>query len=256
MNVVGSKTELLERSTAAVRDEDLPELRPAVDRHDPDRLRAVREHVARIKEVGDVWLDAGIVPFSTLGWQSSRSSRDTGRCRSRLTTADLSDHAYWEQWYPADWVSEMREQIRLWFYSQLFMSVVITGKAPFRTCSATRRCLTSTDARCTARGATSSRPRRRSSGWAQMSCAGSTCQQPPDRNLLRLRACTRDQAQASPLELRLVLHYLRSDRGLPSRASRSGGGPAAQRGTRALDRWLLARVQQFTNEVTTAYERS
>ncbi len=26
----------------------------------------------------------------------------------------------------------MREQIRLWFYSQLFMSVVLTGKAPFR----------------------------------------------------------------------------------------------------------------------------
>src|SRR5260370_34005772 len=26
----------------------------------------------------------------------------------------------------------MREQIRLWFYSQLFMSVVLTGRAPFR----------------------------------------------------------------------------------------------------------------------------
>ena len=42
-----------------------------------------------------------------------------------LTTADLPDHAYWEEWFPADWVSEMREQIRLWFYSQLFMSVVL-----------------------------------------------------------------------------------------------------------------------------------
>src|SRR4029079_1456706 len=28
-------------------------------------------------------------------------------------------------------VSEMREQIRLWFYSQLFMSVVLVGRAPF-----------------------------------------------------------------------------------------------------------------------------
>ena len=26
----------------------------------------------------------------------------------------------------------MREQIRLWFYSQLFMSVALTGQAPFR----------------------------------------------------------------------------------------------------------------------------
>ena len=49
-----------------------------------------------------------------------------------MTHADLPDHAYWERWFPADWVSEMREQIRLWFYSQLFMSVVLTGKAPFR----------------------------------------------------------------------------------------------------------------------------
>ena len=28
------------------------------------------EPVERIEEVGDVWLDAGIVPFSTLGWQN------------------------------------------------------------------------------------------------------------------------------------------------------------------------------------------
>jgi isoleucyl-tRNA synthetase len=26
----------------------------------------------------------------------------------------------------------MREQIRLWFYSQLFMSVALTGRAPYR----------------------------------------------------------------------------------------------------------------------------
>ena len=49
-----------------------------------------------------------------------------------LTTADLPDHATWEEWFPADWVSEMREQIRLWFYSQLFMSVALTGRPPFR----------------------------------------------------------------------------------------------------------------------------
>src|SRR5204862_4770220 len=54
----------------------------------------------------------------------------TGAARG-LTKADLPDHAYWQKWFPADWVSEMREQIRLWFYSQLFMSVVLTGRAPF-----------------------------------------------------------------------------------------------------------------------------
>src|SRR2546430_5827557 len=46
----------------------------------------------------------------------------TGAARG-LTHAPLPDHAYWEKWFPGDWVSEMREQIRLWFYSQLFFSV-------------------------------------------------------------------------------------------------------------------------------------
>ena len=91
----------------------------------PIRCEQCGEEVRRIPEVGDVWLDAGIVPFSTLGWQSPEYVPEgyaTGAAKG-LTTADLPDHAYWEEWFPADWVSEMREQIRLWFYSQLFMSV-------------------------------------------------------------------------------------------------------------------------------------
>ena len=98
------------------------------------RCESCGEEVERIAEVGDVWLDAGIVPFSTLGWQSPvyvPEGYATGAAKG-LTGADLPDHAYWEQWFPADWVSEMREQIRLWFYSQLFMSVALVGKAPYR----------------------------------------------------------------------------------------------------------------------------
>jgi len=68
----------------------------------------------RISEVGDCWLDAGIVPFSTLEYRT--------------------DPAYWKEWYPADWISEMREQIRLWFYSMLFMSVTLEDKAPYQAC--------------------------------------------------------------------------------------------------------------------------
>ena len=36
----------------------------------PVRCEKCGEPVERIAEVGDVWLDAGIVPFSTLGWQN------------------------------------------------------------------------------------------------------------------------------------------------------------------------------------------
>ena len=98
------------------------------------RCVACGDVVERIAEVGDVWLDAGIVPFSTLGWENPEwidGGYATGAAKG-LTTADLPDHAFWEQWFPAHWVSEMREQIRLWFYSQLFMSVALTGRAPYQ----------------------------------------------------------------------------------------------------------------------------
>jgi isoleucyl-tRNA synthetase len=132
LNVIGSRAELEERAVAGL--DQLEELRrPWIDRV-PVRCAGCGEPAERIKEVGDVWLDAGIVPFSTLGWQNDEwvpQGYGTGAAKG-LTTADLPDHAYWETWFPADWVSEMREQIRLWFYSQLFMSVVLTRQAPFR----------------------------------------------------------------------------------------------------------------------------
>ena len=90
--------------------------------------------VGRIPEVGDAWLDAGIVPFSTLGWNNPEwieHGYATGAA-SGLSDADLPDHAYWEQWFPADWISEMREQIRLWFYSISFMSMTLVGRSPYK----------------------------------------------------------------------------------------------------------------------------
>ena len=131
LEVVGSRAQLAELATAPL--DDLVELRrPWIDRV-TIRCPECGDEVSRITEVGDVWLDAGIVPFSTLGWQNPEWVHEgyaTGAAKG-LTTADLPDHAYWEEWFPADWVSEIREQIRLWFYSQLFMSVALTGRAPF-----------------------------------------------------------------------------------------------------------------------------
>ena len=68
--------------------------------------------MSRIADVGNPWLDAGIVPFSTLRYRS--------------------DHEYWSQWYPASWISEsFPGQFRNWFYSLLAMATVIEGKPPF-----------------------------------------------------------------------------------------------------------------------------
>jgi isoleucyl-tRNA synthetase len=67
----------------------------------------------RVLDVGNPWLDAGIVPFSTLRYRANRE--------------------YWRAWYPADWISEsFPGQFRNWFYSLLAMATVVDGSAPFR----------------------------------------------------------------------------------------------------------------------------
>jgi isoleucyl-tRNA synthetase len=184
LNVIGSRRELEARATGGL--EQLEELRrPWIDEV-RIRCEACDAEIERIPEVGDVWLDAGIVPFSTLGWQSETYEPEgyaTGAARG-LTTADLPDHATWEQWFPADWVSEMREQIRLWFYSQLLMSVALVGRAPFRKVLGYEKML-------------DERGREMHGSWGNMIDAPEAfarmgadvmrwqyCAQPPDRNLL------------------------------------------------------------------------
>ncbi len=68
--------------------------------------------MSRIEDVGNPWLDAGVVSFSTLGYRT--------------------DRAYWEKWYPAHWISEsFPGQFRNWFYSMLAMATVLEGTPPF-----------------------------------------------------------------------------------------------------------------------------
>ncbi len=133
VSVIGSRAELEERATAGL--EGLEELhRPWIDGVTIRCEGCGRDDVTRIPEVGDAWLDAGIVPFSTLGWENpDRVEHGYANGASEgLSGADLPDNAYWEKWFPADWVSESREQIRLWFYAISFMSVTFTGRAPYR----------------------------------------------------------------------------------------------------------------------------
>jgi isoleucyl-tRNA synthetase len=133
VTVIGSLAELRERAVDPTLVDGLAELhRPWID---TVQIRTDDGEIAeRVPEVGDCWLDAGVVPFSTLGWRRDTTVPE-GYARGAgegLTRADLPDHSYWQRWFPADWVSEMREQIRLWFYSQLFMSVVLVGQAPYK----------------------------------------------------------------------------------------------------------------------------
>ncbi len=113
LTVVGSLQELRTLAKEPSKVEELPEVhRPWIDVIQI-KCPSCKNLVDRVPEVGDCWLDAGIVPFSTLNYCTHREE--------------------WEQWFPADMVCEMVEQVRLWFYSQLFMSVTLEGRAPFKT---------------------------------------------------------------------------------------------------------------------------
>jgi isoleucyl-tRNA synthetase len=251
LNVVGSKAELEQRAVSGF--EQLEELRrPWIDRV-PIRCEACGETVERVKEVGDVWLDAGIVPFSTLGWQNPEwidEGYGTGAARG-LTTAPLPDHAYWEKWFPADWISEMREQIRLWFYSQLVMSVVLVGRSPFARVLGYEKMLDETG-------------REMHGSWGNMIEAEDAfarmgadvmrwqyCAQPPDRNLLF------GFGPAGEIK-RKLLTFWNSVNVLVLYANVEGFRPSWIRLEPAvelpLDRWIVARTHALVHECTTAYD--
>jgi len=117
VTVVESRLELKELAIDPQAVDKLPELhRPWIDTI-KIRCPKCQSNVSRITEVGDCWLDAGIVPFSTLGY--------------------LEDRKFWEQWFPAEFITEYMAQIKLWFYSTLFMSVVLEEKAPWQNVLAT-----------------------------------------------------------------------------------------------------------------------
>ena len=111
VTVVGSRKELKELAVKPELVDELPDLhRPWIDEIEI-KCPHCGKNVKRIKDVGDCWLDAGIMPFSTMKY--------------------FTDKEYWKQYFPAEWVTEMKEQIRLWFYSLLFMSVVLEDQAPY-----------------------------------------------------------------------------------------------------------------------------
>ncbi len=71
------------------------------------------EIMKRIPDVGNPWLDAGIVSFSTL----------------KYTT----DKNYWEKWFPGDFITQcFAGHSKNWFYSFLAMSTVLENTNPFR----------------------------------------------------------------------------------------------------------------------------
>ena len=111
-DVIGGETELKSRAAEGwERFEGHTPHRPHID---AVKIRCAQcgGVARRIPDVGNPWLDAGIVSMSTLNYRH--------------------DRAYWEKWFPADFITEsFPGQFRNWFYSLLAMSTAIENRPPF-----------------------------------------------------------------------------------------------------------------------------
>jgi len=111
--VIGSRAELKER---AVEGWD------KFDGHSPHRpwidLVKIRNPktgnlMSRVPDVGNPWLDAGIVPYSTMYYNR--------------------DRVEWAKWFPADFITEsFPGQFRNWFYAILAMSTMMENRPPMK----------------------------------------------------------------------------------------------------------------------------
>ncbi|MCH8241052.1 MAG: isoleucine--tRNA ligase [Planctomycetes bacterium] len=113
-DVIGSREELKARAVAGWDEfEGHSPHRPWLDGVKIRCAQCGSEDVTRIKDVGNPWLDASIVPFSTMGY--------------------FSDRRYWEQWFPADFIVEsLPGQFRNWFYALLAISTMMVDRPPFK----------------------------------------------------------------------------------------------------------------------------
>ena len=112
--VLGSKEELKERAVEGWSEfEGHSPHRPWVDEVKIKCLKC-NSLLSRVPDVGNPWLDAGVVPFSTMKY--------------------FSDKDFWKKWFPADFICEsFPGQFKNWFYSLLVLSEVLAGTKPFRT---------------------------------------------------------------------------------------------------------------------------
>jgi isoleucyl-tRNA synthetase len=70
-----------------------------------------KKTMTRVPDVLDVWFDAGVCSWASLGYPASKDEFD--------------------RWWPGQWITEAHDQTRGWFYSQLVTGVVAFGRSPY-----------------------------------------------------------------------------------------------------------------------------
>ena len=109
---VGSRKELKERAIEDI-SENIELHRPYVD---DVHLTCEKcgKPMTREKDVIDVWFDSGAMPFAQQHYPFENKEN------------------FFEDLFPADFINEGIDQTRGWFYSLLAISVLTTGKAPYK----------------------------------------------------------------------------------------------------------------------------
>lgn len=109
--IIGSVSELSELAGRELGAMDLH--RPHVDEiefKDPDTGKTMR----RVPEVIDCWFDSGAMPYAQWGWPAK------------------DDQAKFDQYFPADFISEAIDQTRGWFYTLLAISTMVSNQTSYK----------------------------------------------------------------------------------------------------------------------------
>jgi isoleucyl-tRNA synthetase len=245
--VIGSETELHERAVEGW--DEFAGHSP----HRPwvDAVKIVCRHcgvpVTRVRDVGTPWLDAGIVPFSTLEYRH--------------------DRAYWEKWFPADFITEsFPGQFRNWFYALLVMGTALAGVPPFRTCFGFATLLDETGREMHKSwgnsipfeeaadiGGTSAKDKKRYPPMGADAMRWIYLSQNPASNLRFGFSVAEDVRRRFFLTLWNVYSFFTMYANLDEFDPREPGPAVAERS--ALDRWMLAELHSAVGSVTAALSR-
>ncbi|VVA44410.1 Isoleucine--tRNA ligase (fragment) [Candidatus Roizmanbacteria bacterium] len=119
--VIGSKQELEKRAVSGWGEfKSHTPHKPFIDEV-KIKCKGCGKIISRTNDVGNVWLDAGIVSYSTI------SEDNQGE------PLYLKNKAEWKKWFPVDLITEsFAGQFKNWFYSQIAMSTVMENTPSFK----------------------------------------------------------------------------------------------------------------------------
>jgi isoleucyl-tRNA synthetase len=127
--VIGSKEELKERAVSGWKKFDGKS--PHKPQIDEIKIKCSKcgEESSRIEPVGNPWLDAGIVSFSTVSENNQACNFEPTKTKPLY----LTDKKAWGNWFPADFITEsFPGQFKNWFYSLIAMSTVLEDSNPMK----------------------------------------------------------------------------------------------------------------------------